>query len=90
LHKTPSQIHNRCSKVMGHVNADLKTIGSAVGIATPITSYVARHSFAMALKRSGIATAVISEAMGHNDERTTQIYLSEFDTDLVDAAFENL
>ena len=90
LHKTPTQIHNRCSKIMGQVNADLKTIGVAVGIITPLTTYVARHSFATALKHSGVATAVISEAMGHSDERTTQIYLSEFETDLVDAAFENL
>ncbi len=90
LHKTPSQIHNRCSKIMGQVNQDLKTIGAAVGITTPLTTYVARHAFAMALKRSGVAIAVISEAMGHSDERTTQIYLSEFETDLVDAAFDNL
>lgn len=75
---------------MGYVNQDLKTIGAAVGIQTPLTTYVARHSFATALKRSGVATAVISEAMGHSDERTTQIYLSEFETDLVDAAYETL
>jgi integrase len=90
LHKTSAQIHNRCSKIMGQVNADLKTIGIAVGITTPLTTYVARHSFATSMRRSGIATAVISEAMGHSDERTTQIYLSEFETDLVDAAYEVL
>ena len=90
LHRTPTQRHNRSSKIMSQVNADLKVIGSAVGIATPLTTYVARHSFATALKRSGVSTGIISEAMGHSDERTTQIYLSEFDTDLVDAAFENL
>lgn len=90
LHKTPTQRHNRCAKIMSQVNTDLKTIGAAVGITTPLTTYVARHSFATALKRSGVATAVISEAMGHSDEQTTQIYLSDFETDLVDAAFENL
>ena len=89
-HKTPTQKHNRCSKIMGQVNNDLKTIGAAVGITTPLTTYVARHSFATALKRSGVSTGIISEAMGHQDERTTQIYLSEFETDLVDAAFDNL
>ncbi|WP_020601114.1 site-specific integrase [Spirosoma panaciterrae] len=90
LHKTPTQKHNRSSKIMGQVNKDLKTIGAEMGISTPLTTYVARHSFATALKRSGVATGIISEAMGHQDERTTQIYLSEFDTDLVDAAFDNL
>ena len=90
LHKTPQQRHNRCNKILGQVNRDLKVIGAAVGIATPLTSYVARHSFATALKHSGVSTAIISEAMGHSDERTTQIYLSEFETNLVDAAFDNL
>lgn len=90
LHTTPTQRQNRCGKIMGQVNLDLKTIGAAVRIETTLTTYVARHSFATALKRSGVATAVISEAMGHSDERTTQIYLSEFETDLVDAAFDNL
>lgn len=90
LHKTPTQKHNRSSKIMGQVNKDLKTIGAEMGITTPLTTYVARHSFATVLKRSGVATGIISEAMGHQDERTTQIYLSEFDTDLVDAAFDNL
>lgn len=90
LHTTPTQRHNRSSKIMSQVNQDLKIIGASVGIATPLTTYVARHSFATALKRSGVTTAIISEAMGHSDERTTQIYLSEFDTDLMDAAFENL
>ncbi|GAB3224311.1 site-specific integrase [Spirosoma arcticum] len=89
-HKSPLQIANRLHKIKGQVNADLKIIGKLAGIEIPLTTYVARHSFATALKRSGVATAVISEAMGHSDERTTQIYLSEFDTDLVDAAFENL
>jgi integrase len=90
LHKTPTQRHNRCSKIMGQVNADLKTIGAEAGITTPLTTYVARHSFATTLKRSGVSTTIISDLMGHSDERTTQIYLSEFDTDLVDAAFDNL
>ena len=90
LHTTATQRQNRCGKVMGQVNVDLKTVGASVGIETPLTTYVARHSFATALKRSGVATGIISEAMGHSDERTTQIYLSEFETDLVDAAFENL
>ena len=90
FHRTAVQKHNRSGKIMSQVNHDLKVIGAAVGIETPLTTYVARHSFATALKRSGVATGIISEAMGHSDERTTQIYLSEFETDLVDAAFDNL
>ena len=55
LHITPTQRLNRCGKIMGQVNVDLKTIGAAENITTPLTTYVARHSFATALKtfRSG-------------------------------------
>ncbi len=52
--------------------------------------YVAHHTFAMSLKRSGVATGVISEAMGHANENTTQIYLSKFETNEVDEAYDNL
>ncbi|WP_138992724.1 site-specific integrase [Larkinella sp. C7] len=90
LHKTPVQIHNRCNKVMGHINAGLKDIAEAVGITTLLTTYVARHSFATALKHSGVTTAVISEAMGHKTEAVTQTYLASFDNDLIDEAFNNL
>lgn len=90
LHKTPAQRHNRCAKIMSHVNADLKIIGAAVGIKTPLTTYVARHSFATVLKRSGVTAPIIGEMMQHPEERTTQIYLSEFDTETIDAAYENL
>ncbi|WP_245878024.1 site-specific integrase [Spirosoma fluviale] len=89
-HITASQIKNRCHKVLGEVNTDLKTIASAVGITIPLTTYVARHSFASALKRGGIATAVISEAMGHTTESVTQTYLSSFSSETVDSAYDAL
>ncbi len=90
LHKTPTQRHNRCNKVMGQVNADLKIIGETVGIDTPLTTYVARHSFATSLRMAGQDVAVISQAMGHTDEATTRIYLQELGTELIDSAYESL
>lgn len=90
LHKTPAQIKNRQNRIIGQVNQDLKDLGKLVGINTPLTTYVARHSFATNLKRSGVATAVISEAMGHKSEGVTAVYLDSFATEIVDSAFENL
>jgi len=90
LHKTPSQKHNRCSKIMGQVNSDLKTIGQAVEIDTPLTTYVARHSFATSLRMAGQDVAVISQAMGHADEATTRIYLQDLGTELIDEAYLHL
>lgn len=89
-HISPKQIDNRLHKMNGQVNPDLKAIGQLAGIETPLTTYVARHSFATALKRSGVPTAVISEAMGHQTESITQTYLASFENELIDEAFENL
>ncbi|MBC6991679.1 site-specific integrase [Hymenobacter sp. BT491] len=89
-HITQAQIKNRVHKVLGQVNKDLKTLGQLAGVATPLTTYVARHTFATALRRSGTGTAVISQAMGHKSEAVTNVYLDSFASELVDTAFEGL
>ena len=90
IHLTPLQRHNRIHKVLTRVNRDLKAIGIEVGIETPLTSYVARHTFATVLKRSGVATAIISEAMGHQTEAITQTYLKSFENSIIDEAMGHL
>lgn len=44
-----------------------------------VSTNVARHSFATMLKNKGVNIAYISEALGHSDIKTTEIYLSSFD-----------
>ena len=53
-------------------------------------TYTARHSFASVLKKSGVNIALISEALGHSDLTTTQIYLDSFDNEQIDNAMKNL
>ena len=89
-HHSPAQLKNRLHKVLGQVNKDLKLLGEQAGITTPLTTYVARHSFATALKNAGSSTAVISEAMGHSSESVTAIYLGSFSSEIMDTAFEGL
>ncbi|MEZ0610110.1 site-specific integrase [Fibrella sp. WM1] len=89
-HSTADKVKNRLHKVLGQVNTDLKTISDSIGLATPLTTYVARHSFATNLKRAGHASAVIGQALGHKDETTTNIYLDSFGSGAVDAAFDSL
>ena len=89
-HLTPHQIKNRLHKVLGQVNKDLKELGQQAGIATPLTTYVARHTFATTLKQAGTQTALISQAMGHRSEAVTAVYLDSFASELVDLAFDNL
>ena len=57
-----------------------------MGIDVPLTSYVARHTFATTLKRKGVDIAVISESMGHESVNTTRAYLKRFGSEVLDAA----
>ena len=68
------------------INRKLKIVGKMAGIETPLTMYVARHSWASAAKNKNVPIAVISEGMGHDSEMTTQIYLASLDTAVVDKA----
>lgn len=61
------------------VNSHMKKIGNDLEIKIPLTTYVARHSFATILQRSGVSTGFISEALGHGSEKTTSNYLAGFE-----------
>lgn len=83
LHKTPLQKQNRIHKMLGKVNKNLKLLAADLGVEANLTTYVARHSFASVLKKSGVNIALISEALGHSDLTTTQIYLDSFDNEQI-------
>ncbi len=68
------------------VNRNLKKIGRLLDLAIPLTTYVARHGWASIAKSKNIPIATISEAMGHDSENTTRIYLASLDTSVVDRA----
>jgi site-specific recombinase XerD len=87
---TPAQIENRKKKTLKQYNKDLKEIATICGINKPVSSYVARHSYANCLKQKGVATDIISESMGHQNVAITQAYLKELDSSLIDAAMEVL
>ena len=88
-HKTEQQRRNRLHKVITKVNDALKDIGKELGIPIDLTTYVARHSYATVLKRSGVSTAIISESLGHSSEKVTQIYLDSFENSQIDEAMKN-
>lgn len=68
------------------VNDKLKKIGEKLGLTIPLTTYVARHGWASIAKSRNIPLATISEAMGHDSEKTTRIYLASLDNSAVDKA----
>ena len=89
-HITLMQKHNRIRKYCLHINHELKQLAKELNITANVTTYVARHSFATILKKSGVNIGIISQALGHQDIKTTQIYLSKFDNEQVDEAMKNL
>lgn len=68
------------------VNRLLKKLGMRLRLAIPLTMYVARHGWASIAKSRNIPVSIISEAMGHDSEKTTLIYLASLDTSAIDKA----
>ena len=73
-------------RVQVNVNRALKRIGTMAGLKLPITMYVARHSWASIARDMDISISVISEGMGHQSCKTTQIYLDTLDTSKINEA----
>ncbi len=76
---TPQQEYDAIKGITKLINTYIKTIGENIGIPEKITTYVARHSFATVLKRSGASTEFISESLGHSNLAVTENYLDSFD-----------
>lgn len=67
-------------------NDRLKNVSEQLKLEKPLTSYVSRHTWASLARKKGINLSIISEGMGHVSEKTTQIYLSSLDQNLLDEA----
>jgi len=75
---TPNDQHRTVAQMIKTTNKYMKRITSHLEL--PIaTTYVARHSFATVLKRSGASVEFISESLGHKNISTTQNYLANFE-----------
>ena len=73
-------------KVEYNTNYNLKKIGKMIGLKIPLTTYVARHTWASIALHMNIPIATISEGMGHNSYKTTQIYLESIDVATINEA----
>lgn len=72
------------------ISYNLKSIAKTLGLDENLTLYVARHSWATVARDSNVPISVISEALGHDSELTTQIYLQSIQTSEVDKANANI
>lgn len=68
------------------LNKFIRRIGALMNLPEPLTFYVARHSWATLARDCGTPLSVISAGMGHTSERTTRIYLTQLDHNVIDRA----
>ena len=72
--------------MMRKINRYLKDVARLAGLPIPLSMYYTRHSWATIARGKDVPLAVISEALGHDSETTTQIYLDSIKSSEVDKA----
>lgn len=75
---SPLRQYELIQNFVGVINNWMKRILNNLNINKRATTYVARHTFSTVLKRSGVSTEFIQEALGHTDLKTTENYLDSF------------
>lgn len=72
------------------VNRNLKIVGELAGITKPLTFHIARHTFAIHLKRKSDNIHVIKDSLGHSKSSTTEQYLQALDDEYLDNELDKL
>lgn len=87
VHITEKQKMQRRKEMRKRVNEALRAIVARIGMkAEGFTLYVARHTYATALKRANFPHALIQDVLGHSDIRITEGYLAKSDFAALDGA----
>ena len=71
-------------------NRRLKILARKSELNDTLSTHVCRHSWASLARQIHTPLAVISESLGHSDEKTTQIYLASFDRSVLDKVSEQV
>jgi len=83
-------LYKRYRSELRKFNNRLKKLSSFLSLKKPLTSYVARHSWATQARKSGAPVSVISESLGHASEKVTYTYLAALDPVKVDSVNERI
>lgn len=86
LSSTGGEGYRQYKSALRLYNQHLHYISKVLHLSVPLTSYVARHSWATAAKEEGISVSIISEGLGHSSEKTTQVYLASFNNNTMSKA----
>jgi site-specific recombinase XerD len=66
------------------MNSYLKEIADVCGITKPLTTHIARHTFACLAVANKVSMESIAKMLGHSDIRTTKIYAKILDRTVSD------
>ena len=86
LSEEGGDIRQQYLNALHRMNVQLKKIGKLVNCPIPLTTYTARHCWASTAYQLNVPTSSISQALGHDSEKTTRIYLSSLDNQVIDNA----
>jgi integrase len=64
--------------VLKRINKNLKTIANEIGINPKISFYTARLTFANISRGNQVPDALIGQALGHKQIKSTESYLKRF------------
>ena len=74
---------------LSRYNVHLDMLGEMLG-GLRLTSYVSRHSWASAAHQLQVPLSIISQSMGHDSEKTTEIYLKSLECNVINKANHDL
>ncbi len=87
---TPQRQREVIALIVKAINTGMKAISQKLGIEKNLSTYVARHSFASTIKRSGFSYEFIGDALGHSSDKTTRLYLGSFEDERKEEAAKAL
>ncbi|MEJ7820917.1 MAG: tyrosine-type recombinase/integrase, partial [Chitinophagaceae bacterium] len=79
---TPLRQYELIELFIRSINEWMDKIRIKLKIERRVSTYVARHTFSTVMKRSGVSTEFIQEALGYTDIRTTENYLDSFEKEV--------
>jgi len=82
----PAVSYRQYQNALNRYNRALHRLSEMIPGELRLTSYCARHSWATAARNHNVPITVISAALGHSSERTTQIYLAMLENSVIDNA----
>jgi len=85
IHDTARKKDTRIESALKDFNEDVKVMAQSVGWERKFTSYSLRHGFATHLRNNNVNISIIKEALGHDSESQTAIYLDDLDDKIVAA-----